>query len=313
MISTFFLISCSKDSPVETPVSSWNTVLGDNFITMMTQTDGKIYVGSRDKIFSSSNLGSNWNTITGLTDYVFSVAHKEGILFAAHNFKLSRSTNEGGSWLDVTLPSQWDKNGVSIIDFNAKLYLSAGGRFYGGITVVSPIPRIISSANGTSWSTVYSSKEEVYGLINLNNILFGATKFGIVKSTSGNSWRLIKNGFADTCYMSCICQKGSELFASGSQSYNTGSVYKSTDVGENWSLIYSGNIKGYNMTTYNNYLIYGTYNNGIYISTNGYDWIDKSTDLPNKSVNYVFFINDKLYVGTERGLFSKNISDIIGS
>ncbi len=320
-------------------------------------------------IWRSTNGGSNWTIIAHWTGagapYVHADIHwlkytSSNTIFAAHDGGISRTTNSGSSWTDISanlaihqiyriglsasnserqLVGAQD-NGTTLIDLSTGVLnrvLSGDGMecaidpvtqsvmyasvYFGDVyrTTGSGWTQIAGNGvNGINesgaWVTPYQiNPQNRYGLfIGLENVW---------KSTNrGSSWTKISNlsGSSNIIALAVAPSDSNTIYFA--TSFN---VYRTTNGGASWTTISSGLPLSTLNPTYiavkNNdpntvYITFSGYTSGskVYRSTNGgSSWTNISTGLPNLPANCVVYengSNDRIYVGTDVGVYVRDNS-----
>ena len=291
--------------------------------TMVYDSKGVLYVGNDGGIYKSTNEGEDWTDISAglnITQYYKfgqDPNNKNIILAGSQDNGTHRKINSdqwvvslGGDGFDCDI----DPNNTNIM--YASLYSGSTGVFYkstnSGQNWLLDNPILFPSAFGetTNWVTpltIDKSNSDIY--IGYQNVY---------KSTNqGNNWQRISNfGFQQNLNITEIA-----LAPSNSQHiylavYNQ--VLRTTDGGNNWSSIYT---TPNTQITVRNLTVNPDNPNEVFAVLSGYMPSNKvikisngsvtniSGDLPNFSTNTIVYqkgSNERLYVGTDIGVFTKD-------
>ena len=303
--------------------SSNNGLPLSNILTLAVNGNNVLAGTNGNGIYLSTNNGTNWNeSSNGLINtsidamvlngnYLFSAAGNEGIFL---------SSNDGTSWSHLN-------NGVP----DAYIYsLASGGNNIFAGTRMSGI--IMSTDNGAGWSSVNNglslwNAENFISLTTMNANIIAGTYEGHVYLSNNNSINWICIGdFGTARSINAITVTGNNIFAAIGQGNGSGGVWRTTDLGVNWTMLNSGLFSLNDVwditTSGNNLLARVTGNNpgeaGLFISlNNGNSWNQvtyNGAPLTGKgplsvSGNNIFFGTS--YYSTDNGV-TWNISSIDG-
>jgi hypothetical protein len=237
----------------------------------------KIYAGAYNGGFLSTNNGKNWIQI-GSNNDILSLAISGNYLFAGTNGNgVYYTTNDGQSWTQTSLNNK-----------TVSSLAVSGSNIYAGVASDGVYT---STNNGQDWTQIRSACT-VYSL-NINGIyLFAGTyNKGIYYTTNnGLSWTQKLNFYN----VYSLASKDNLIYAG-----TANGLFFSTNDGQNWSQISSGNsIQSISLIGSN--ILVGTAANGIYLSTNnGNSWTSKNEGLGQVKVNALIVKNDTLFAGTE--------------
>jgi photosystem II stability/assembly factor-like uncharacterized protein len=215
--------------------------------------DGAVYIGTDDGVWKSIDDGASWTQLPlgiGLNDQTMEIAIDPnnpnnvwaGVADALGNqdVNITRSTDAGASWVDVTPPMASPLTGMGIAfdpnDSN-KVYTCFRGSFGGGAFWVS-------TDGGTTWT------DRSLGLPSnpLNDIvhdgtrvlvtggqLFGSQDVGLYESTDdGAHWTALHDGTWPIMAFSAIALDPNDYDTIYLASLG-GGLYLSTDGGDNWT------------------------------------------------------------------------------
>jgi hypothetical protein len=184
-------------------------------------------------ILRSTNGGSSWTAVDGLSGYSFDHIVTSGVNIFTGGAGLYLSTDNGRSW---SLFGFQDFSIFSIAINGSDLFV--GSQYWSA-------PERLESAvyhasfNGTGWvltgKTNFTSPCEAL-MIKGNNVLAGTGWNGILRSTdNGNSWIQENSGILAHHSVYCFVDSGMNVFAGS----DTG-VFLSSNNGNSWTAVNSG-------------------------------------------------------------------------
>jgi hypothetical protein len=219
----------------------------------------KLYAGienggnaSGGGVYQSADSGTSWKQAAGtpLNCPINAMAVTDSILYAGSwNAKLFRLASDGLKWTDITVGLPNDQIvGINIngTDVYAATYRSGVWR---------------STDHGQTWmlaAPVIAGKSlQTIAFIDTN--MFGGFLGGIYRlNASRTAWKEITKGLTSSGVTS-FCTVGSMLIAG-----TTGSVFLSTDLGENWIDTGLKGISIYSLAVSGTDLFAGSNNNGVW-------------------------------------------------
>ncbi|MFA5805466.1 MAG: T9SS type A sorting domain-containing protein [Melioribacteraceae bacterium] len=243
---------------------NWNAVnngLTATLFSCIAINNNNIFVGTSDRgIFLSTNDGSSWTAVNdGLTETnVNALAISNNNIFAGTgNRGVFLSTDNGLTWKAANIGLPTNNYIFSILVNGNNIFASFGG----GKGV------FLSTNNGSSWKSV-SIGLPSNGAVNVlairgNNIFAGTSDQGVFLSTdNGSTWLPVNNGLSSIANIRAFAINGNHIFAATW----TDGVFLSTDDGLNWTPVNNGltNVNTVSLATINNYILVGTYTNGIW-------------------------------------------------
>ena len=218
----------------------------------------KIFAGTGDGFYYSTNNGKNWNIInTNPPLGVNCLVSSGSDIFAGTENGIYLSTDNGTNWAAVN-------NGLP--DYPMVTSIVAGGsNIFAELTYHGVY---ISSDNGVSWTSANNGLPAYIGcLLAKGSNIFAGTENGIYLSTdNGTNWTEMNNGFMNVMAVYSLLLNGNNIFAGGT-SFSGKGIYLSTDNGANWTAVNNGLPDGtgiYSMDVINNTLIGSTRNFGIF-------------------------------------------------
>lgn len=290
---------------------------------LVYDSKGTLYVGNDGGIYKSTNDGEDWTNISeglNITQYYkFGQAtdNKERLIAGAQDNGTILKYNSsqwaavlGGDGFDCDI----DPNNSSIMygsNFNQRsgvFYKStSGGQSWGQQPIIYPFnPSINENASWVSPLTIDP---------NNSNIFVGYQN--IYKSTNqGSNWSKISN-FGLPAYLTIT-----EIAIAPSNSNYiyaviSNQVFRTTNGGQQWNSVFTSS----NQMQVRNVTVNPTNPNEFYVAIGGYNSGNKvfkvvgtsstniSGDLPNFPVNCIVYqkeSNDRIYIGTDIGVFTKD-------
>jgi photosystem II stability/assembly factor-like uncharacterized protein/pimeloyl-ACP methyl ester carboxylesterase len=229
----------------------------NNNITCLFVSGTKLYAGSPDGVYVSSNNGTSWTRLVDLN--IISLTVSETNIYGGTTHGLYSSTDSGKSWAFAGLNSNTITSLAAIGS-----YIFAGTDIFGVY---------VSSNNGSSWTQVNNNLSCVFitSLCAIGTNLFAGTVNGgaFLSTDYGTNWTQVINGMTNA-YVKDIHVSGTNIFAATS---GTG-MFLSTNNGTNWTPVNNGlsNPMIYSLAA-NGTNIFAGMSNGVYLSTNnGTNW-----------------------------------------
>jgi photosystem II stability/assembly factor-like uncharacterized protein len=152
---------------------------------------------------------------------------------------------------------------------------------------------------------------EVFSLARCPAGLLAGTENGgiFLSSDNGNTWTPKNQGISTSLFYS-IKVNGDNIYAAS----NNGGIYVSTNNGDNWmQTFYSNDVYNPTCLALSKDYIFLSTESGMFISSNGTDWMQKNTGLTNFTDQFDFAVavNDNYaFVGASSGVFvSSNNGD----
>ena len=243
---------------------SW-AVRGSQFQTTRIHVapNGSAFAISRNSISRSIDSGRSWSVLTAHTSITESpyfnlcIAH-DGTLFAISLARTQRSTDNGTTWQTITTPFPfWDMiaaangdlvassytrihishdggttwaNGSSLIP--ASMAAGSDGTLYaiGAIGASAGIHR--STNNGSTWTRTSTRQADLIGAGSSDNVWIASGDSVLVSTDRGTTWRAETGADSSAGLAGAILEApDGDLVVSAS-----GTLFRSTDNGERWSL-----------------------------------------------------------------------------
>jgi hypothetical protein len=306
---------------------NWTHVMTYGVIQSLYKNGDSIYAVSSEGIFSSSDNGNSWNSISGnLPGFGYDITKCGNNIYVAGS-GIYRSTNNGASWNSVNT-GLTENNTLSIVSNNTTIFtgtetkgvfaadnanpvwiqknaglhsLTVSSMAGNGNDIYISVPSkgiLISTNGGTLWT------ERINGLTNLNvstiifinNVLITGTTnfsvgFGVFRSTDfGLSWSNINS--SPNFYRFCVDGNNNIYAASWSLS-------KSTDLGLSWTF-YPGVSMAEYICKKGNYIFLGSQVYGVSRSSDfGITWDSVNRGFPNsyKYISSLFADSSYIYAG----------------
>ncbi len=213
---------------------SWspvNTGLGNLSIQSLMTIGDKIYAGTSQGLFSSTNNGNDWISAGGSLigkDITYLTGKGTTIFAGTQNSGLYRSIDNGNTWI---LLSSLPQELITSLGFNKK-YVLAG----------TSDNLYMSSNNGDTWSKANPSSSNGHtSSIYMNDSIIVSSNKGVVFLSAGDSilWKSAKDtiGLVYPFVTRILVSGNGNLFAG---TYGDG-LLKSTDNGEKWFTVNIGN------------------------------------------------------------------------
>ncbi|OGU42619.1 MAG: hypothetical protein A2X61_00620 [Ignavibacteria bacterium GWB2_35_12] len=239
----------------------------------------------------------HWVRAGGMSDYIFSLAVKDNLVFALLNKDgLFSSSDNGKSWThlgfayDMSLGIGWGVKPKIQVN-NDKIYV---GIYQYGL--------FVSSDNGKSWSKINTPYKNVFNfIVDDDNIFISMGNREYISNDNGNSWQEASTGCEECIY--CLAMKDSNIYAGNDWGY----LYISSNYGKTWIKIYKdlpGN-ELLSIATIGDTIYLGTERYGIFKSTDkGQNWTDINNGLTYFKINSIVIDGTNIFAGTNgKGIF----------
>jgi photosystem II stability/assembly factor-like uncharacterized protein len=217
---------------------------GVSSITVVPQSPATVYAAAPGNIFKSLDAGATWNQAPGTPPNLALLGvDAQGTLFGRVRPPggFFKSSDQGTTWqpAGVGLPTQAPLGPLAINQSTNTLSIAA---------VALPFTYVFRSTNGgASWSPIASLIPDAGPGLTIDpgnpNTMYLTTEVGFIKSTDGGkSWNSINNGLTNFAAIGLVIdpQNTATLYAAGTIRFNSGgAIFKSTNGGQNWTLISS--------------------------------------------------------------------------
>lgn len=271
----------------------------------ITQPSGSLLAGTGTGIFR--RVGQSWSP-TSFTSVCYQViVHPStGILYARTGIGLHRSTDEGVTWTYLSGPAVGGTSNVLFFDAASEAIFLGGSSWL-----------FRSTNSGSTWNRLFPSSTSgvLCGSSNAGSILIG-TYSGVYRSTdNGLNWSSSNSGLSETIITTLFIDSDNSVFL-GTDGPSGGSLYRSTNVGSNWTrmLITGGSIEAITKNS-QSHIISASYSVGAYRSTNnGANWSLVSSGLGDLNVRSLAILpsgdvaistsGGDVYIGLPRLAFS---------
>ena len=329
--------------------TAFNNLLPNNIATTLRIAGNLIFCGTQgDGVFFSFMTSPGWISVSGLintTPKCFTL--KENNLFTGLFVKgVSVTSNSGGNWTYVNT-GLTSLNVNSIINDGTNLYIATAsgayksvnngtnwtniGNTFGQSAYLASVLKVggdlfagtlldgvyYSPDEGANWSALNDgipSGSAIWSLKNNGNIIYAAAgSNGVYKRAIGDpSWTAINTGLSGADLR--------EIFISGNTILaGYAGLYVTTDQGLSWTSISNGPIAGKTIRSIfalenGSKILAGTYNNGMYASTNsGTEFTAVSTGLPVLAeVNAINLVDADVFIGlTGHGVWKRPLAEMI--
>lgn len=250
---------------------NWSQIMDNDSITSLVidpSTPSTIYAGSNQGIYKTSDSGESWGMVnTGLLNQEVRQLdinpNNPSILYAATAGGVHKTSDNGGNWAVIN-------NGIN----NLKINCMAVDPVTTAILYAGTASGLYKSPDfGVSWALIKSGRIKSLAVNPLNtSILYTCItgeENGLFRSNdAGQSWE--ESSIDSIKYVALDPQNPQVLYAG-----NYGNNYKSTDGGDNWTLIDGLNqsIRFMKIDPIATSNLYAVYSGALYTSTNsGGDW-----------------------------------------
>ncbi|MBI2416124.1 MAG: hypothetical protein HYV33_05715 [Candidatus Kerfeldbacteria bacterium] len=202
-------------------------------------------------LYYTTDGGSTWleaSGVNGLTGSFNDVAHDGDTVYAAYSDQSGEvgavyvSTDSGVSWTSLAGPVA-PVNEIGILN-NGNLVVAVGHEFNETVT-----QRGLFIYDGTTWTQQdIATDQAMTSVLVVEETIYAAgigNPFGkVVRSTdNGVTWEdITDNGVPNDGYFQSLAAEPSTdtVYVATGRPAATGYVYKTTDAGDNWSLLYTG-------------------------------------------------------------------------
>ena len=255
--------------------------------------NGAVLAGGHD-VYKSTDEGLTWTVYyqKPFPNDISALSHVDGNVWLSSFYTNAYTTNNGLNWITVNLNKY-------VYDF-----ASYNGRIFAG----TESWRCFYTTNmGLNWTVCDDIWEDVKCFYSAGaNFLAGTSQSLYYSTNSGTNWNLVQPYYLAT---DAFCGNPSKIFAG-----TLFGAWYSTNYGVNWTqtALSSGSIEA--MQTYGNYIIAGTWSNGIYVSSDdGATWIQKNEGLSGQNIISLAISGNTIFAGTEsNGILKRPLSEIVG-
>lgn len=262
---------------------------------------GTFYIASQNGVQKTTDNGNNWSVINNgiSTPFIYSLDYKFDILqgstiYAGTENGVFKTTDGGNNWVDKS----------SGLVNKRVLRVKLLGTTLFAITADSSLYR--STNNGDNWNLVSSIKcvlDKVSPLISLSSgrILLGLKGEIAYSDDAGLNWN--KSVIGINASITDFIIVSSTVYAV----FSNGTVYKSTNNGQNWSqvsvqgIVDGGSHSINRIAKLSSYYFIGYTYYGVFRSSSlETGWIEKNTGLSNVRVNLIVPMSstNTIYLGT---------------
>lgn len=264
------------------------------FLDVSTVNDFTTYVSG----YENKDVGNVTSYLVfGLqsnTTYYYRLRAYNSTGTSANSYVTSITTRQNNQWIQTSGPST-EIGGPA--NTAVKYLMTMGNNVYAGAYYSTGI--YITTNNGTTWSKLFTSTNDIIQLINDGTNIYAATNGAGVyySSDNGTTWLQRNTGLTKLQVFS-VAKSNTNLFAAT----NGDGVFLSTDNGSSWNAINTG-LTQKNINTIHvsgTYVFAGSSSAGIFVSTNnGTSWTQ--TSLTGKNVITIKSNNNKIYAATFGG------------
>jgi photosystem II stability/assembly factor-like uncharacterized protein len=252
---------------------------------MVFSRNGILYASTNGSLYSSSDVGSTWNQLTGWnSNYLIDAAANDSGIFVATELGIFYSRNNGQTWINTN----WREEPKRIFAMGSLLFVTRGMQESDSL--------FESLDQGTSWNFV-TITDPVHCMIKAGNFLFAGTEGGrVIRSAdNGSSWSGFSSGISDP-WIFALWTNGTKIFSGSSY----GRVFSSSNNGITWQMI-GQNVPGSEIRALSGFgetLLAGTYG-GVYLMVPfASDWIYSSDGIACSSVQSMTCIGNIIVAGT---------------
>lgn len=220
----------------------------------------RVFAATAGELISTNTSVANWQPNAALASeaaYSFAACTQGTTVYVAANRGIFESQNNGSSWTEKNtgiIPSS-----ITALTVNDNDTLFAGASIYG-----------VSNYNGNQWKFAGLAMLNSTSLLSVGSDVYSTGDFGINRTSDGGvTWDFINNAPGNPVIAYC-----SDLAVSGNLIAGaalTQGILLSDDNGATWALVNTG-LSGSSVgciTSCGSNLIAGTYDNGLFTSTDG--------------------------------------------
>jgi hypothetical protein len=306
-ISIFIIIILNTAFNFKICPAQWtkisNGINENTSIFAFTNTSLKLFAGTDNGIYSTTNYGLIWTHISSLNGKrVLSFATSGSTIYAGTLlYGAYISTNSGITWHQTSLIN----NIVNALIFSGSNILAGVEGIYSGGENFSGGGIYMSSNSGTNWILADLQNYNIFSFSKNSSTYFAGSNYRVhVSTNNGLNW----SGTTLNQKILSLAEKDNSIFA-GTEKRG---IYITTNNGSNWILKSLYNEEIYTIATSGIYVFAGTKNSGVFFSKdNGDNWIQKNQGLGNLTVNSLFIINNIIFAGTGDGVWKRDLIDII--
>lgn len=275
--------------------------INELYITGITFPDNNTYLVSTygRGILKTTDAGITWIEATGIKGSYMGkfLQSKDGDIYIGTELDVYRSTDQGSSWVNLSSPGS-NNFRRKLYETDKGIFCLAGGSIYK------------TTNKGNTWSTVFSSTNYNFSCftISYNGKGFAGNNKYVYRSFDyGLSWHIVYNDFNIDYFTDAMIDSQGYVYICG-----VNDMVRSTDGGTVWKSVTSGMTNKHLSRMFTNakaeLFCYVQYQNNIpaelYHSTH-YEvkWAKITGTLSDLIVSEVAFLGDKIFVGTDQGLY----------
>ena len=301
LIFTIWILVLSVAINIERAEGQW-TPIGPygGFIVASDSYENRLYIATQDySVFRSLDNGNSWKLVYSVPYpdfyYIPSIEVTEDFVFINIGWGIVRSTNNGDSWDNLSVPNGAPLNILKSI--NGILYLGdGGGNLYR------------SNDNGDNWAftghlVIHDIGFSFSDIISNEFNIFVSDNYGVIfkGDISGSNWSVVLDSL-EVLNIANLESNESYLFASA---YGKG-MLRSSDNGISWEYANNG-LTNLNINSFKYYSskLYAATGEGVYCTLdNGSNWLRVSNGLPDIGINELFAGEGILFAGCSNlGIF----------
>jgi len=267
--------------------------------TAFAQIGNDLYVGGEGGVYKTSNDGNDWLHIYSRGT---SLAVKGSNIYAGASSGIFMSSNNGNNWSVLASGANFNVN--CLASFNNRVF--AGTSYDGGMNSTGTIYYSDNGTNFINSSGIWLTT--IYSIEKFGPRLFASSAYSIYGSSNngiswGSPWGSISGG------ANCMALCDNKIFAG-----NGHGVSVSSDSGNTWQLRNNGitntNINAFAVSG-GNIFAASTFPRNIYVSSNyGLSWTSVNEGLPDVQINALTIKGNNILVATYNGVWSRPLSQI---
>lgn len=226
---------------------SGGTPFIENDVLRLSEVEGKLYAGSKWKLYSSVDTGQNWQAASPfLVDYMTQVIKVGNDLLSGSNQGVWRSKDNGLTWVHSSDGMGYNDGDVfvhpfiwSIAAIGDTVLATGYGMFYRSVdaglhweTLFSGVTGLRvynfdhqlfwvadntyrSNDAGLTWQAVEMNHPDgVNGLAKFDSLMFASTRGGVlVSKDQGYTWTFSDGNFPDSLWITCLSVDNQYLYA----------------------------------------------------------------------------------------------------
>jgi len=275
----------------------WSSIegpYGNTTVDRMISYDSTLFISSNCGIFKKSINQSDWEyqSNNNLSCYTLK---GDSLFYFSPELKFTSLQN--GNFNPIDIGNSFFHLYV-ISHSDSCLFGSNGFGFYKssdfGLTWQNFSNGLPTDTSYSPWPPYINHTYRINGIATTTGFLFCATNYGVYKSDASlNLWTPLTNGIVATTIKG-IYSSNDTLYA-----YTANNLYRSSDMGNTWSLLYQASSTINCVFNKNKTIWIGTSNNGIiYSNNNGSSWSSFNNGLTDLNIQTITLSNNALWCGS---------------